>query len=628
MNIELAQIKTKAGDPEYNVAKMVEVISKSNADLIAFPEMAVSGYLLGDLWTSEEQCAWFESFNEVLRQASLKFQKTIVFGNVYRKLNECNKDGRIRKFNAAYVYENGVSPGRAKENEHIARGVQPKTLLPNYRFFDDERYFLSLADAAIDYGVDISTLIQPFRLKNGMLLGIQLCEDMWCEDYKVNGSPFNTAAILKDNGANFIVNLSSSPWTCGKNNARDRRVKSLNCGLPYFYVNRIGAENCGDNIVIYDGGTTVYNADGEPVVIAESNVENQTFVNLELIDDMVTINRKEASNIEQKYLALRAGLRHIQDWIGKVPKFVIGLSGGVDSAVSACLIEREFGKDALFAVNMPTKHNSAKTQTNALHIANKLSIQYTVAPIGDIVDVARNVIDDAVKGIETGNVSLAHENESARIRGSIILSGIAARIGGVYTNNGNKLETALGYATLYGDVNGVVALLGDLTKVEVIEMVKYLNNEVYKDEVIPWNLVPDELWRFNKDAVAPSAELKDDQVDPMKFGYHDALLEAFLNFKKCAPETILEKYLLGEVEFSKFLNINPLLIERYELNNRKLFIEDLEWFCKLFFGNVFKRVQAPPVIITSKTAFGYDLRESIGVFKFSKRYNELKLLFV
>jgi NAD+ synthase (glutamine-hydrolysing) len=204
--------------------------------------------------------------------------------------------------------------------------------------------------------------------------------------------------------------------------------------------------------------------------------------------------------------------------------------------------------------------------------------------------------------------TLNKENIQAKIRGTTMLSNIASKYGALMTNNGNKLEAALNYATLYGDVNGALAPIADLLKTEVFMMGKYLNEHIYHDQVLSSTLFPDELFRFKKDQIIPSAELKEDQIDPMKFGYHDALLEAYTDYRKKSVVDVMRWYVDGTLE--KNLNISTALIKRWNIDDPKEFLKDLKWFTKSVQSS-FKRAQTCMNIMTSKSAFGYDIRESI-----------------
>lgn len=631
MKIALAQMNVIAGNPEKNVERMLEMIEeakKGKVDLIVFSEMCVGGYILGDKWLDEEYCYDLMTFNNRILEASQGI--AVAFGNIYvdKREDHPNKDGRARKYNAVYVYQNGQVAKRINSVPILPAGVQPKTLLPNYRIFDDERYFFSLNEIARDYALSIKELAQPFLIKVGeknIPVGFELCEDLWCEDYRNNGDILNVTKFLIENGAQKIMNLSASPWTHNKNIARDKRIdflksESKESFVPFYYVNCVGAQNNGKNVITFDGGTTIYNSNGKPILFAEASYKEELIVVTEDVLFKEELVRGTEKTIGEKYLAIQKGLRHMKDMasLKENPKFVIGLSGGVDSSLVACLLERTFGKENVIGVNLPTKYNSTKTKDAAKYLAEKLQIKYLVVPIENLVRLNKEVLEfDGIKVSE-----LNDENIQAKIRGTTIISNLAAKNNAFFTNNGNKVEVALGYATLYGDVGGAIAPIADLTKTEVIQMCKYLNEEVYKQEVIPTNLFPDELWRFGEEKIQPSAELKNNQIDPMKFGYHCALLDTVLNYKKVGIEKVMEWYLEGTL--AKNIGVSEELLERWEINKPKIFVEDLVWFFTKLNNSVFKRVQAPPIILTSKSAFGYDIRESILPSLKSEKFEKLK----
>jgi NAD+ synthase (glutamine-hydrolysing) len=647
MKIALAQMEVKPNQPGKNLEKMLEMIGKAKeekVDLIAFPELCISGYLVGDRFTDEAYCSELMKYNDLLKDASDGI--AIVYGNIFvdKEINvrtntssmHPNKDGRSRKYNAVYAFQDRMPVSRSRVaymsnvnnpdvNNIFPEGVQPKTLLPTYRFFDDERYFYSAKDISIDFGVSLDKLLQPFNFKDkkGRLvkIGLEVCEDLWCEDYRLNNESLDATRMLIDNGAEAIINVSASPWTYGKNAARDRRIQFLKNDTessgssfkPFYYVNCTGAQNNGKNIITFDGGSTIYNSDAKPVAVSEkSYAEELMIADIDAIDSMNVSHRSVKSMIAEKYDAIITGIRHSADMLGReeLPKFMIGLSGGVDSAVVAALLCQAVGSNKVTGINLPTKYNSNKTKNAAYYVARKLGMNYAEIPIQQIVDTIETVLDaHDVDGSGRKLSSLNCENIQAKVRGTDILSNIASKYGAFFTNNGNKLETALGYATLYGDVNGVFAPIADLLKEEVFMMAHYLNDEIYHDEIIPNILLPDELFRFTENQIQPSAELKEKQVDPMKFGYHDRLLQCMLDYKKTNATDIMQWYIDGTLE--KNLGISTALIQRWNIDNPKEFVNDLEWFEKLMQSNVFKRIQSPPLIVTSKTAFGYDLRESI-----------------
>jgi NAD+ synthase (glutamine-hydrolysing) len=644
MKIALVQMDVKPNQPAENVARMLDFIQrarKESVDLVAFPEMAVGGYLLGDRWLEDSFCRELMSFNEVIREASEGI--AVVFGNIYvddtmaermgEKGYHPNKDGRGRKYNAAVMYQNGKPARRRVPTDILPEGIQPKTLLPNYRFFDDERYFFSLPEVALDAGVPLEDLMQPFVINTydgEVAIGLEICEDLWCNDYRKNGEPIDGTKMLLHHGAEYIVNISSSPWTYEKNQARDRRVRFIkqNAGKafkPFFYVNCTGAQNNGKNIVTFDGGSTVYNSDGNPVCLSrEPYREEMMMVNPEMLKEDEK-QRVDNGKISQKMNAILRGILHLKDMMGipRQPRFMVGLSGGVDSALAASLLTIALGKSGVLGVTMPSRYNSEKTKEAAAWVARKLGIELVEIPIEGLVTMNRGLIDGCDLDGSGKPLSTFHlENLQAKIRGTSILSNLCAKYNALFTNNGNKLETALGYATLYGDVGGAIAPLGDLTKEEVFEMAAYLNREVFKEEVIPNLLLPDELFRFSSQQIQPSAELREDQVDPMKFGYHCRLIEQVTDFRKKSAEDIMEWYLEGTME--RHLGISYALMERWNIHEPAEFIADLEWFFGQIQRSVFKRIQAPPIIITSKSAYGYDIRESILPKHETKEYRRLK----
>ena len=643
MKFALAQMHVVPHAPEQNVSNMLNLIDEAKqnaADVIVFPELCISGYLLADQWLNRQFCRDIMAFNDVLREASDNI--VVIYGSIYEAMepdHHCpNKDGRTRLYNAAYVFQNKQPAKRCGPKLSVLPdGVQPKTLLPNYRFFDDQRYFFSLSDVAMDSNVPLESLAQPFNLKmNGHSLkaGVQVCEDLWCKDYRKSGQSINVSRYLVSNGAEALVNISASPWTFHKNDARDRRIQFLKTEIeqqneyfvPFYYANNVGAQNNGKNIITFDGDTSAYNVNGELAAeITSAFQQSLLFVDHNNVDNQVT-KRPSYHKIAQKYQAIITGLKHLPEMLGwqNAPDFVIGLSGGVDSALVAALVTLAFGKEKVWTVNMPTQYNSQKTQDAARSISDNLGVRHFSIPISSVVDSTQTIFEKLDEQCSSPDWmrKLSNENIQAKVRGTSILSNIAGRYGRMFTNNGNKVEIALGYATLYGDVGGVIAPIGDLTKEEVFEMVRYLNNEVFQQEVLPESLLPDKLFRFGEDDIAPSAELRDAQIDPMKFGYHCKLLESVTSFQKTSAEQVMTWYIAGEL--AERLEMDPRLISRWGINDPQCFMEDLEWFYEGIRKSVFKRIQSPPIILTSPSAYGFDIRESQLPTWQSKSYIELK----
>jgi NAD+ synthase (glutamine-hydrolysing) len=606
------------GKPDINFSTMCKFVTRAKeqgCSIIAFPEMCVGGYLLGDRWTEERWCSYLMTYNEKLRLLSDNI--LILYGNVYVDYKKSNKDGRVRKFNAGYAWFNKEP---LKGSPCLPDGISVKSLFPNYRIFDDERYFYSLLELSTDLGVSMAELLQPFTFtidRATIRVGVEICEDLWFNDYYYSRKPLNISQVLIKNGADLIFNLSASPWTYGKNRARNNRIKDAftlaGCFKPFFYVNCTGVQNNGKNFVTFDGDSTVYNETAQ--VICEAQ---EPFCEAMLVYDSTRqytpIQKIHVGPVESKFRAAVEGMRGLDELMGRSDyPVVIGLSGGVDSALVACIVERALGKERIIGCTLPSRYNSEDTRKTAEHIAHTLGFAFHTIPIEGLVSEHEKVL------AQFSPSEFNKENIQAKIRGTSILSNIAGITGGVMTNNGNKIEVALGYATLYGDVNGVIAPVGDMLKTEVFDTAKYLNSEVYGSSVIPPALLPNEMFEF---AVPPSAELRSNQIDPMKWGYHDALVRLFTDYRKVSAEQILEWYCEGSI--CKNLEISELLFKKFHLNEPSVFVDDLEWVVRCMQRSVFKRIQAPPIIILSKGSYGYDIRESQLQVHYTENYLRLK----
>ena len=608
--VALAQLEVRPGRPDLNVARMLALLDEARAtsvDIIAFPEMCVSGYVLGDLWEIDALVTDYSAWSDTLREASHGL--TVLFGNVVIDENTLGEDGRARKFNAALVCHDGEFVGRPTLPPGLPPGVQPKSLHPNYRFFDDDRHFYSLRKLAASAGREIYDWMVPFEVPTAdgfFRFGVQLCEDIWCQDYTHAHDTLDGLRAFHANGAQAVFNLSASPWTWQKNDKRNRTVREvlLRSPLPLFYVNNVGAQNNGKNILVFDGDSCAYTPEGE--VRARAPGWREALV---LVDTATPPDAPDArgnTEIETIFEALKAGLSHLDHIRGDENRFLIGVSGGVDSSVVAALLTATFGPERVFGVNMPTQFNSSLTRNNAHHLCEALGIDYLARPIQSHYESLRDTIRESTFPHSEGNYSrLVDENVQARIRGADILAGLAAMHGLIFTNNGNKTEVALGYATLYGDVNGAIAPIADLYKTQVFALARYLNEQIFQREVIPQNL-------FDGTTV-PSAELSHDQDvtrglgDPIKYGYHDAVLRAMIEYRH--HETELMKWFVDGTLLPKLGWEDRTAFNEY-FPDGAAWLADLEWLARALRVNYFKRIQAPPIIVLSKRAFGFDLRES------------------
>lgn len=602
LTFELHQMSVIVGQPRLNADYIITMIEKgivSGKDILIFPELCISGYLVGDIFEDESFCRDVMKQNERIREATLNSELVVIFGSLFLSETEVGEDGRRRLYNTVFAAQGGQWIG-----EHV------KYLHPNYRIFTDTRHFYSgrklTASLTEGQSSEVSTL-EPVKVVikgEEYSLGLMVCEDMWHKDY-----PVNPGKILAAKGVEVLINVSASPWTWKKNQKRHRVVKELlsDCQIPLIYVNNVGTQNNGKNIIVFDGSSTVYNRDGE-VIFKAPPYYSGVFTISDLYNKE-PLSATADNDTEELFKAIMTG---IEGTLALLPadkrKIVIGLSGGIDSAVVAALMTYVVDKENVYAVNMPSKYNREKTKDIAKTIAQNLGISYEVIPIQEIVDLNARLVK-ADKG------TLTYENIQARARLSI-LAAKAQELGGVFTSNGNKVELAFGYATLYGDLGGFLAPIADLVKREVYQLGRYLNDEIFKSEVIPQTCFD----------TKPSAELEVNQVDPFDYGnerrrgYHDEMVRAFTEFR-LNPESFLELY------------DQKLLEERLQLKKGKLkklfptveaFINDLEKSWKLFFNSYFKRVQSPPVIIVSKRAFGLDLLESMMSAYFTERYFRLK----
>ena len=623
LKIAMAQMKVSPGHPDVNTETMLRMIADAKAqdvDVIVFPEMCIPGYLLGDAW---EQSAFLRDCESYGKDVIAAAQGIVVlFGNIAIDWEKKNNDGRVRKYNALFCAQDGklVSP------ESMVYPFIIKTLLPNYREFDDTRHFFSLQKLARELGTTAERLLSPLTLDirgQRYRVGGLLCEDGWSDDYSL--TPL--AVLNRHHDIDFFVNVSASPYTLGKNDKRNRvfGAQAKAAHTPLFYVNNIGLQNNGKTIYTFDGSSTVYSATGRVVRVCTPYEEMVVTTDLDRIDAMSAAPQPAEPPIAAIYRALSYGIKEFLASI-HMNRVVIGISGGIDSAVAAALYAHVIGPENLLLVNMPSVFNSATTKGLSAELAKNLGCNYMIVPIQEAVDLTKKQLETLpVTHLANGTEShltvssFVLENIQARDRSARVLAGAAAAFGGGFTCNANKAETTVGYSTLYGDQSGFLAALADLWKYQVYDLARYLNNEVYHHEVVPQGIID----------LVPSAELSSAQNvdegkgDPIKYPYHDYLFRSFIErWQKATPEDVLSWYQEGTVEAN--LGCAPGLVAKY-FPTAKAFIADLERWWNLFSGMaIAKRIQAPPILAVSRRAYGFDHREAQDGPYYTRRYKELK----
>ncbi|MEI7668096.1 MAG: nitrilase-related carbon-nitrogen hydrolase, partial [Erysipelotrichaceae bacterium] len=415
MRIALAQMDIHAGDITYNLNSMKRMIDEAvidKADLIIFPEMCVSGYLIGDRFLQAETIEYLSLVNLTIMQWSIDIG--IIWGNIYSdKTIKNNRDGRFNRFNAAYFAYQGQW---VKKENHSYEGVYFKHCLPDYRFFDDSRYFKSGVDLALEKQVTRDTYISPFIFEKNQIkyrIGLEICEDLWSKDYVVNPT-----AIYSHLDVDFIVNISSSPWTMNKEISRQKRIQEhvdalQNLMVPLIYVNACGMQNTGKNVLMFDGDSAIYNNKGIPTIECNDGFK----------EELLIVDQNESHLIKHSTdklrLALIEGIRQFDHQVlNSKMTWIIGMSGGIDSCVNTVLLVTALGKDRVIGYNMASQFNQTKTINVAHQLAKELGIEYHEGSIEKLVASTQTNFNQYEKhAILEG---LIYENIQARIRGHLL----------------------------------------------------------------------------------------------------------------------------------------------------------------------------------------------------------------
>ena len=539
MKITIAQLNYHVGDFSGNLEKMknaVETAKNEGSDLICFAELATCGYPPRDFLNFAD---FIHKADECVQElAKCAIDIGILLGSPTRNPVPEGKD----LYNSGYFLENGQ-----------ISFIQHKALLPTYDVFDEYRYF-----QPADY-------FSTFTYK-GVRIALTICEDMWNVG---NENPLYTICpmdeLMKEK-PDLMINLSASPFAYDHAPERIHVLQTnvLRYQLPLFYVNQVGAQT----ELIFDGGSLVFSANGK---IFDELPFFETCIRTYSLDE-VKANKENNEISKDKYPLIHDALiLGLKDYFGKLglSKAIIGLSGGIDSAVTAVLATRALGKENVSVLLMPSEFSSDHSIEDARILAENLGISYTLFPINDLYNSWLKNLDPHFKELPFG---LAEENLQARIRGTLLMA-FSNKFGPILLNTSNKSEMAVGYGTLYGDMCGGLSVIGDVYKTEVYELASYIN----KDEVV----IP-----INTLTKAPSAELRPNQKDA------DSLPDY----------AILDKILYLYIE--KNQGPNEIISAGFDaaLVSRILRLVNI---------NEFKRHQTAPVLRISPKAFGMGRRMPI-----------------
>ena len=532
VKVFMAQINTIVGDITGNVQAIkiaLDDAKERGADIVVFPEMTLTGYPPEDLLLRP---ALYPQIETALQEIA-NYSKEVACVVGYPMMDDLGDRYNM----AAWIYDGFIQASYIKQN------------LPNYSVFDEQRYF--------------SAGNQPCVVNfKGIDFGLLICEDIW----KV------TPAIQsREAGAEVIITLNSSPFSSEKHQDRldtlTRRVSEINC--PVIYVNQVGAQD----ELVFDGGSFAISAEGEVCVQAPEFKESLTEVTLlKQADSLVVLPGQKAPLFENEariYHALKTG---IHDYIIKngFERVLLGLSGGIDSALTLALAVDALGADKVRAVMMPFKYTAEISKQDADAQAKAMGVCYEEISIEPIYDQMISSLENTLQGTQ---VDTTEENLQARIRGTLLMA-ISNKTGALVLATSNKSEAAVGYSTLYGDMVGGLSPLKDVPKTLVYRLANYRNTV---SQVIPERVI----------TRAPSAELRPDQTDQDSlpdYSVLDTIVEEYINHDQ-SPQAIIKKYGYEEAEVKRVVRLIRI--------------------------NEYKRRQAPLGIKITPRAFGRDRRYPI-----------------
>ena len=536
MKIALCQMDPIIGDINGNKQKIIDGYSKAverKVDLVIFPELTITGYSPQDLIERK-------AFRDVVTKTTKEIAKItgdigLIFGTITEEFDTVGTG----LYNSAVLCYNGK-----------IQFTQHKTLLPNYDVFDEVRYFESAREV----------YVHEFR---GERLGISICEDIWNDADYWNQRRYHRDPVqrLVEKGSTILINISASPYAFGRRDERYEMLSTLTKTnkLPLAYVCVAG----GQTDLVFDGGSMCFNSNGDLEMMGKTFDED--FFIYDTKKEYTPITEVEKSMEEEVLAALTYGLKEYATKTG-FTKALVGLSGGIDSALVTYIAVQAFGKENVHVVMMPSQYSSEGSVKDSEELIRNLGITSNNISIQPVFDKINEMLQPAFEGKPN---DVTEENMQARIRG-LYLMAFSNKFNYLLCTTGNKSEMAVGYATLYGDMNGALGVIADVYKTDVFKIANYINNEI---EVIPHNII----------SKPPSAELRPDQKDEDSLPSYELL------------DSILRKYLEEHKEVEEVIA---------EVGNKDIVLSVL----RLVDRSEFKRFQAAPALRVSTKSFGYGRR--------------------
>ena len=562
MKVAMAQVSPITGDLDGNAEKLVRAIREARergCDLVVTPETPITGYLCGDLLEVDT----FVRANKALLTDRIAPEVEGLAAVVGFVDYEEGTGGTVKKCrNAAALIQHGT-----------VTKVAHKQHLCSYRYYDEKRYFTP---------GEATTVAEVELAGRAVRLGLLICEDLWGADYPT--SPYTEAA---EAGADLVVALNASPFEVGKCRRRLELIRDRQAAvpLPLVYVNTIGIGDNLKDIILFDGRSMAFDSEGRLAACGPALAEDLCVVEFDDRFRAAPVPAPEWDEEQELFAALTFALKEYCRHNG-FTRAVLGVSGGVDSSLCAALAAEALGPGNVLGVSMPSRYNSPETRDDAVAICANLGIEHALIPIEEL---QQDVLSAFSQWREPSR-SVTRENFQARLRG-MLLMGIANDTERLVIATGNKTEVGLGYCTLYGDMVGGLLLIGDVNKMQVYRLAEHVNRRAGRD-VIPGSVL----------RRVPSAELAEDQRDPFDYPVTAPLVDDII--ARHDPETLLGRFRNRELDE----RYPGDLYERYDEAAFEKLLGDTY---RRYHAATFKRSQSSPIVIVSRRALGFDLRETI-----------------